>query len=127
MVQKNYRCSIPMEERPRNDVSDGVSWWCRQCKTRKSIREGSFFQRSRLTLQDWLMLLIWWAKDAPVTDVADDVEVTRMTAIDAFQWLREVCTTKLLQSPIILGGRGVVCQVDESMFRHKPKVRSSVQ
>ena len=32
-----------MEERPRRDVSDG---WCRNCKTRKSIREGSFFSKS---------------------------------------------------------------------------------
>ena len=32
-----------MEERRRNDVTDGVSCWCRRCKSRKSIREGSFF------------------------------------------------------------------------------------
>ena len=30
--------------------------------------------------------------------------------------------TKLLQTPIILDGRGVVVQIDESQFRHKPKV-----
>ena len=32
-----------MVERPRNDVSDGKSWKCPQCKSRNSIWEGSFF------------------------------------------------------------------------------------
>ena len=45
-----------MTERPRSDVSDGVSWWCRGCKGRKSIRDGSFFTKSRLTIQQWLVL-----------------------------------------------------------------------
>ena len=44
-------------------------------------------------------------------------------SIDIYQWLREVCSNKLLQSPIILGGPGVVVQIDESQFRHKPKVK----
>ena len=39
-----------------------------------------------------------------------------------YQWLCEVCTTKLLQTPIVLGGAGEVVQIDESLFRHKPKV-----
>ena len=43
-------------------------------------------------------------------------------AIDIYQWLCEVCTAKLLQTQIILGGPGVVIQIDESLFRHKPKV-----
>ena len=44
------------------------------------------------------------------------------TAYDVYRWLREVCSTKHLATPIILGGSGVVVQVDESHFRHKPKV-----
>ena len=48
--------------------------------------------------------------------------------IDIYQWLREVCTAKLLQTQIILGGPGMVVQFDESLFRHKPKVgRKPVQ
>jgi len=29
-----------MKEGPKNDVYDGYIWWCRQCKGRKTIREG---------------------------------------------------------------------------------------
>ena len=67
-------------------------------------------------------MLHLWAKNDPVTSVADDIEVSRPSAIDAFQWLREVCSAKLLQNPILLGGPGKIVQIDESLFRHKPKV-----
>ena len=113
-----------MEERPRHDITDEYSWWCRQCKTRKSIREGSFFfLKSKLTLQKWLLLIHLWARDCPVTNAMEQAEVDTRTAIDVYQRLREVCTTKLLQTPIILGGPGIIVQIDESLFRHKPKVR----
>ena len=112
-----------MEERPRRDVSDGYSWWCRNCKTRKSIREGSFFSKSKINLQKWLLIIYMWAREYPVTDVSEEAKVHIETAIDIFQWLREVCSTKLLQTPIILGGPNVIVQIDESMFRHKPKVQ----
>ena len=111
-----------MQERPRRDVGDGVSWWCSSCKGRKSIRDGSFFNKSRLTLQKWLLIMYLWARQYPVTDVAEEAEVELHTAIDIYQWLREVCSTWLLQAPIVLGGPGKIVQIDESLFRHKPKV-----
>ena len=116
------RCSVSMRERPREDISDKSSWWCPQCKTRKSIRDGSFFAKSRLTLQKWLLILYLWAREYPVTDVAEEAEVDASTAVDIFQWLREVSTTSLLQTQIILGGENKIVQIDESLFRHKPKV-----
>ena len=114
-----------MREQPRRDVSDKFSWWCPQCKTRKTIRESSFFHRSHMTLQQWLLLIYLWAREYPVTDVAEEAEVDKGTAIDVFQWLREVCSTKLIQTPIILGGTVAAVQIDESLFRHKPKVKQN--
>ena len=48
--------------------------------------------------------------------------MSNLMAIDVYQWLREVCISKLLQMTIKLGGTGKVVQIDESLFRHKPKV-----
>ena len=56
------------------------------------------------------------------TDAQWVAEVDKGTAIDVYRWLREICTTKLLPMPMILRGPGVVLQIDESLFRHKPKV-----
>ena len=56
----------------------------------------------------------------------EEAEISSRVAIDIYQWLRVVCTAKLLQ--IILGGPGVVVHINESLFRHKPKVgRKPVQ
>ena len=109
-----------MVERRRSDVTDGVSWWCSRCKGRKSIREGSFFSKSRLTLQKWMLLIYMWAREYPVKDAAEEAEVQEKTAIDVYQWLREVCSTRLIADRrVILGGHGPII---ESLFHHKPKV-----
>ena len=107
------RCSVAMQERP---VSDSKSWRCPQCKGRKSIHDGSFFSKSRLSLQKWL-LLYFWVPEYPVTDAMEEAEVNKGTEIDIYQWFREVCFT------IVLGGPGKIVRVNESLFRHKPKVR----
>ena len=67
--------------RPRLDVSDGVSWWCRNCQTRKSIRAGSFFGKAR---------------QYPMTDAYQEAQVDKGTALDIYRWLREICSFKFL-------------------------------
>ena len=64
-------------------------------------------------------------REYPSGQAAEEAKVTVDTAGQVYQWLREVCTTKLLGTPIQLGGPGAVVQIDESLFRHKPKVRSN--
>ena len=61
-----------------------------------------------------------------MTDAARVAEVDENTAVDVYRWLREVCSTKLINTTIMLGGPGVVVQIDESQFRHKPKVHLHV-
>ena len=66
--------------------------------------------------------MVWWAKQYPVCEAANEAKVTKKTSCQVYQWLREVCSTTLLETSIVLGGPGVIVQVDESQFRHKPKV-----
>ena len=44
-------------------------------------------------------------------------------SIDVYQYLRDVCSSKLLTAPIVLGGPGKVVQIDESLFVHTQKVQ----
>ena len=109
-----------MNERKRDQAgSDGVCWYCTACKTTKSIR---CFSKSKLKLRQWFLLILWCAREYPVCAAATEVEVTEATSCQVYQWLREVCSTTLLQTHIVLGGPGVIVQIDESQFRHKPKV-----
>ena len=115
-------CGTQMVIGTRSDVSDGYRFRCPNCHKCISLTDGSFFAKSRLTLQKWMIVIYWWAKQYPVKDAAMEAEVSEPSAIAIYQWLREVCSTKLLQQPIRLGGPGKIVQIDESLMRHKPKV-----
>ncbi len=118
-----FRCAIPMRERKRASAgSDGVCWSCTQCKTNKSIRKGSFFEKSKMRLFSWLIGMWWWVREYPVGLMADEAGIGEDRACNMYQWLRKVCTQKLLQAPITLAGPGIIVQIDQSQFRHKPKV-----
>ena len=53
-----------------------------------------FFAKSQLTLQTWVMLLHFWSRQNPVSDTAECAKVALNTAVDVYQWLREVKTDK---------------------------------
>ena len=59
-----------------------------------------------------------------MSDAAEEADVTEATAVQAYQYFRDICSWRLLNhdSPMMLGGHGVVVQIDESLFSHKPKV-----
>ena len=101
-------------------------WRCpdTSCKKTQAIREGSFFSKSKLSLQQWLVVLHWWCRQYPVTDAAEEAKVSKVTAIQCYQYLRDICSWRLLNrdAPLLLGGSGHIVQIDESLFRHKVKV-----
>lgn len=67
--------------------------------------------------------MYWWCQQYPVTDAAQEAQVTEATAVQIYQYFRDICSWTLLQNaPLQLGGPDVVVQIDESLFRHKPKV-----
>ena len=58
-----------LERQRAQAASDGISWYCRICKTAKSIRNGSFFSKSKLSLQKWMIALLWWTREHPDSNV----------------------------------------------------------
>ena len=52
-----------------NDPSDGLKWECRiqtsgkRHKTETSIRRGSWFAQSNMTLEEILKFMYWWCQD----------------------------------------------------------------
>ena len=54
-----------------------------------------------------------------------ETNVDKGTVYDVYRWLREVCSIRLLRTRIVLGGPGVIVQIDESLYHHQPKVTHS--
>lgn len=97
---------------------DGYVWRCRRkgCQARVSIRNGTIFEYSKLTLPKVLQLIYWWAKDMPVTRAAEEVGVSEGTAIEWFLRFRELCASYLLETAQPIGGIGHTVEIDESKF-----------
>ena len=105
---------------------DGWAWKCQTklCHNYKnyiSIRKGSFFANSNIPLPKWLHLMYLWATKASNKQTQLQTGLSNHTIIDAFACLREICGRYLQENPIQLGGPGIIVQVDESQFSHKPK------
>ena len=80
------RCGTQMAERTRDQAgSDGVCWYCRSCKTTKSTRLNSFFAKSRLSLRQWMIIIVWWAKEYPVLKAAREADTSDNTACQIYQ------------------------------------------
>ena len=117
---------MELTQRPTSSTSDGWGWRCsnQRCANRcsfRTIRTGSFFEKSKITLDKWLYVIYFWSQGTKVTTASKMVQVSEKSTIQMFQYLREVCSTKLIQTPAQLGGPGVIVQIDESLFNHKPK------
>ena len=61
-----------------------------------------------------------------MTDAAEVAKVTETTAIQVYQYFRDIRSWRLVtdDSPMLLGGPGVVVRIDESLFSHVPKVQT---
>ena len=115
-------CGISMAWKRRPTCGDKFTWRCPNCNCMKSIRNESFFSKSKLPLQTWLQLMHHWSMDMPVTQAAKQAKISEKRCIDIYQYMRDVCSTKLLSAPIILGGPGTVVQIDESLFVYNRRV-----
>lgn len=56
-------------------------------------------------------------------DQSATIKQVEKAVIQMYQYLRDVCTTKLLNTLIQLGGQDEVVQIDEGLFNHKSKYR----
>ena len=54
-----------MQEWVRKDVTDGIIWFCKQCKTYNPYVI-VVFSKSQLSLQKWFLMLWFWEREYPV-------------------------------------------------------------
>lgn len=148
--QEDCACGAAMSLQRYSRGQDGYIWRCprHHCKATRynsnryftclekdsrvvhlpcrSPKTGSFFAQTNLSLSKQLLTILHWAYDDQSKDVCERVSLSPKTGVQCFLYLRDICSWRLLQTPIRLGGTvGLhpnVCEIDESCFSHRPKV-----
>ncbi|KAI4293549.1 hypothetical protein PAPHI01_2823, partial [Pancytospora philotis] len=117
-----------MALRTSSKTCDGYAWACinRGCPKRRttlSIRHRSVFSYSRVTLFRLFELIYLWAREIPINshEALDLVRVNRKTLGEMYARLQSLVIENAARTPVRLGGHGVLCQIDESLFCHKQK------
>ena len=102
---------------------DWIDRKCNRCGLVKSLRSGSFFESSRLSLQRQVQFLWKWAQKDSLRAIFFEGIASRKALIKIARKYREVAWQALILHSIPrLGGPGGIIQIDESKFSHKSKV-----
>jgi transposase-like protein len=101
-------------------VSDGFVWRCpnKNCKSTRSLREGSMFSKSKLTLQTLLRLIYYWSTDSfTIRKIKEETEVVSdHTVVEWNKLLRNVCVKHVQDYPMKFGGSKRIVEADEAKF-----------
>ena len=117
------RCSSDMELTETTRVNDGYMWRCvnSRCRTWLSLRSGSFFEGSNIPLSTWLHVMFLWAMKMSGSHISRLTGLSKPTVIRALSELRTICSNKILNAGVKIGGVGKTVEIDESKFGAKRK------
>ena len=96
-----------------------MKWECRKEGNGKkhrvevSTRKGSWFDNSKITLEEILNLTYWWYQDLDQAQIKHELGLAESTEVDCDNFCREVCEITLLDNSEKLGRNGKVVQIDE--------------
>ena len=83
-----YVCEDKMKLARCNDRSDGFKWECKRQinnkrhKVEKSIRSGSWFEKSNMTLEEVLQFTYWWCQDLDQAQIRHELGLNPNTGVD---------------------------------------------
>jgi hypothetical protein len=109
-------CSCPMTER-RVKKGDGAMFFCdkRACRKAKSVRSGSFFERSKLSLCDGMLFIHLWSKGYSEKLINEDFPFSYPTIVDWSRFCRDLCLYHFENDNQVIGGPGWTVEVDETL------------
>ncbi|GBN19510.1 hypothetical protein AVEN_255799-1 [Araneus ventricosus] len=104
------------------DGSDGYGCVCRKFgvnahHVKRTMRKGSWFDESKLSMPDVMILTYLWVKKTSNEWIVDEMNVSEPTVVDWKSFCREVCVDMLVNESKdmeMLGGVGVIVEIDEN-------------
>jgi transposase-like protein len=89
-----------------------------RCNYQKSIFAGTWFEGQRLSIVNICKLTFYWLVLSPPRQqfIMNEIRVASNTVVDWSSFCREVCMYWLEERSEVLGGHGVVVEIDEAKF-----------
>ena len=107
-------------------ATNGYRWYCKGCKQRRSVKVGSFFSQSRLTLQKLMCYISGLSRNISQRDIQHEacMNDASHTLADWGIFCRDVCEVYLKTNPTIIGGVNadgtpIVVEINEFKFFHR--------
>ena len=109
----------------RQNTPDRFVWECPadNCRKRRSVRAGSFFEASKIPLVQWLYNIFLWSIGKSNQRHSLLTELSLRTIVTLLDKICNICSMKILNGNFTLGGRGKTVEIDKSMFGNKPWMR----
>ncbi|XP_023809018.1 uncharacterized protein LOC111947104 [Oryzias latipes] len=135
LLRREMKCSICHKRMKLKKwkTKDHYAWKCQRAVHRgkkrvKSIRHKSLFQRSKISLFEWMQFIYRFSQGLRLRQIdmiADNIAASSTTLTKMAKKLRQVCITAVKRmrrnKGQIIGGRHEFVVIDESHFRHKRK------
>lgn len=129
VLKNTLRCNVclsEMIETRKDNSADGYVFKCynKHCekhKTTKSIRCESFLCQFNIDLRKFIHFIYLYSKERLQKQIIEDVGVGKTLCGKICEKLRANCTAFLTRNPIIIGGPGVIINIDESKFNFNVK------
>ena len=103
-------------------VSDGHRWYCRvrtgpnKHEHRRSMRTGTFFEKSNMTLEEIIQFLYFWSHGLSQDQIQHELQLSCRTDVDWASFCREICETSIIRDSEKIGGKDIIVEIDESKF-----------
>jgi transposase-like protein len=115
------KCGTEENGRKHMWLANQKRWKCYQCRKQFSVKQGTIFEESPISLSKWftaLWLLVNCKNGVSSYEVARDLEITQKSAWFVLQRLRHILKDLYVEP---MGGSGTPIQMDESFHGGKPK------
>ncbi|CAF4294374.1 unnamed protein product [Didymodactylos carnosus] len=113
---------------------DGFKWKCSQmiskpkqkpskCNYGASVRKGTFFARSHLSLFQICGFVHLWVHNSELRVIEKEMRISKRFTVDWSSFCREVVFDGMIRQAKQLGGNGSIVEIDESKFGRRKHYR----
>jgi transposase-like protein len=123
-----FSCQCQMKRESTNEAPDFEVYRCPKCHTKKSIRWGSIFFGSKLSIHTIILLIFLWSRGDTNKQIITELRISDKTMTHWAHFFRSTCVKyneNMIENDKI-GGVGHVVEIDESILTRRKYNRGRV-